>query len=323
MKIKSSWIHIAFIALIVIIAGTAAFRLYRWNKGTNKEEDIEQVDPSEFDVETMDMILPMESSLLEGHEDDGELTILCLGNNPFSDERGESGLASKIAEKTGATVYDCSFPDSSAACKYAEYNPQYTRDHFNFYYVVEFLRTQQFTAIESIAKDEPDPKYLEAVEVMKSVDMNKVDVMVIMYDSTDYEIGTPTDNPDNPYDVTAWTGGLRVTLERIKEAFPYIRIFVMSPTYAQYMDENGEVHSGTTYDLGNGAIPHYVLKEIDAVAGAGGVSFIDNYYGTINEDNYEEYMTEQSHYNEKGRDALAERIADIINHKMTTVSVAK
>ena len=177
-----SLIHIlVFIALIVIIAGVSAFRLYRWNKGSrNPEADIEQVDPSEFDTETMDMILPMDGSLLEGHEDDGELTILCLGNNPFSDERGENGLAAKIAEKTNATVYNCAFPDSSVACKYAEYNPSYTRDHFNLYYVVTFLEQNQFTAIESIAKDEPDPRYLEAVEELKTVDMSKVDVLLVM-----------------------------------------------------------------------------------------------------------------------------------------------
>ena len=65
-KDKNVWIHIVFIALIVIIAGVSAFRLYRWNKGTrNPEADIEQVDPSEFDTETMDMILPMDGSLLD------------------------------------------------------------------------------------------------------------------------------------------------------------------------------------------------------------------------------------------------------------------
>ena len=228
-KDKNVWIHIVFIALIVIIAGVSAFRLYRWNKGTrNPEADIEQVDPSEFDTETMDMILPMDGSLLEGHEDDGELTILCLGNNPFSDERGENGLAAKIAEKTNATVYNCAFPDSSVACKYAEYNPSYTRDHFNLYYVVTFLEQNQFTAIESIAKDEPDSRYLEAVEELKTVDMSKVDVLLVMYDSTDYNIGTPSDNPDNPNDATAFTGGLKVSLDKIKANWPYIRIFVMS-----------------------------------------------------------------------------------------------
>ena len=51
-----------------------------------------------------------------------------------------------------------------------------------------------------------------------------------------------------------------------------------------------------------------------------GVSFVDNYYGTINEDNYQEYMKDHMRYNEAGREKLAERIADIINNKMGTVS---
>ena len=51
-----------------------------------------------------------------------------------------------------------------------------------------------------------------------------------------------------------------------------------------------------------------------------GVSFIDNYYGTINEDNYKEYMKDHMRYNEKGREKLAERIADIINNRMGVVN---
>ena len=106
--------HFVLIAIIVLIAGISVYRLVRWNQGTTLEDDIE-VDPSEFDVEKMDMIIPMDSSRLEGREDDGVTTILCLGNNPFSDDRSETGLAAKIAEKTDAVVYDCAFPNSSAA----------------------------------------------------------------------------------------------------------------------------------------------------------------------------------------------------------------
>ena len=310
--------HLVLIAIIVLIAGISVFRLVRWNQGTTLEDDIE-VDPSEFDVEKMDMIIPMDSSRLEGREDDGVTTILCLGNNPFSDDRSETGLAAKIAEKTDAVVYDCAFPNSSAACKYPVYNPEYTRDHFNFYYVVECFRNNEFTAINSIAGDEPDPRYQEAVDVMKTVDMDKVDIIIVMYDSTDYNNGTPSDNPDNPYDVTAFTGGLRTTLNNIQSTWPYIRIFVMSPSYAQYMDEDGNLYNGTTKDLGNGTLTHYVVKEIDATMDCG-VSIIDNYYGTINEDNFEEYMEDHMHYNEKGREKLADRIAEIINTRMGTVS---
>lgn len=311
--------HIILILAIVLIAGFSVYRLLRWNQGTKLSSDDFQSDTSEFDIETLDMIIPLDSSRLEGHEDDGVTTILCLGNNPFSDDRGDTGLAAQIASKTGAVVYDCAFPDSSAACKYSVYNPEYTKDHFNFYYVVECFRNNEFTAINSIAGDEPDPRYQEAVDVMKTVDMDKVDIMIIMYDSTDYNIGTPSDNPDNPNDVTAFTGGLRTTINNIQSTWPYIRIFIMSPTYAQYMDEDGNLHNGTTTDLGNGTLNHYLIKEVD-VAMDCGVSIVDNYFGTINEDNYESYMKDYMRYNEAGREKLAERIADILNSKILSSS---
>ncbi|MGN0381107.1 MAG: hypothetical protein ACI4EP_04425 [Suilimivivens sp.] len=311
-------LHVILIVAIVLIAVISVYRLVKWNQGTVLEDNTD-VDTSQFDVEALDMIIPMDTSLLEGREDDGQTTILCFGNNPFSDDRGDTGLAAQIAQKTDAVVYDCAFPDSSMACKYPVYNPEYTRDHFNFYYVVECFRNNDFTAISSIANDEPDPRYAETVEVMKTVDMDKVDIIVIMYDSTDYNMGTPSDNPDNPYDVTAFTGGLRVTVENIKNTWPYIRIFVMSPTYAQAIDEDGNLSNGTTTDLGNGTLNHYLVKEVDAAIDSG-VSIIDNYYGTINEDNYKKYMKDHMRYNDAGRELLADRLADIINNRLTTVN---
>ena len=312
-------LHLVLLAAILLIAITSVYRLHRWNQGTPLDLDMDDIDTSQFDIETLDMIIPMDAALFADREDDGVTTILCLGNNPFSDDRSDSGLAARIASKTGAVVYDCAFPDSSAACKYPSYNPEYTKDHFNFFYVVNFFCNNEFTAISSVANDEPDPRFAETVEVMKSVDMDKVDIIVIMYDSTDYNMGTPSDNPDNPYDVTAFTGGLRTTIDNIKNTWPYIRIFLMSPTYAQYMDEDGNLHNGTTTDLGNGSLNHYLVKESE-VAMDCGISFIDNYFGTINEDDYQEYMSDHMHYNDDGREKLAERIADIINNRLDTVN---
>ena len=93
----------------------------------------------------------------------------------------------------------------------------------------------------------------------------------------------------------------------------------MSHTYAQYLDEEGNVHNGTTKDLGNGSLNHYLVKEAEAVMDCG-VSFVDNYYGTINEDNYKEYMRDHLHMNEVGREKVADRIADIINNRLGVVS---
>ena len=99
-KDKNVWIHIVFIALIVIIAGVSAFRLYRWNKGTrNPEADIEQVDPSEFDTETMDMILPMDGSLRKGMRTMENLRSSVLETIPFRTKEGRTDWQRRLQRK--------------------------------------------------------------------------------------------------------------------------------------------------------------------------------------------------------------------------------
>lgn len=319
---KTSMVHIAIIALILIIAGVSVYRLYRWNSGatSDREADIEQVDPSEFDVEVNDMIIPLDSSRLEGHEPDEDFQILCLGNNPFTDERGEKGLANLISQKTGATVYDGAFPDSSSAYQNFPIVYSFPWDHYNLPSIANVLLAGDFKTMYS-ALDYVEDKdlYTESIKALEAVDMNKLDAIIIMYDSTDYNIGTPCVNEQVDDDVTAWAGGLTFFLKIVNQYWPHIRVFVMTPTYAQYMDEEGNLYSGTTKDAGNGALPFYVQNEINATVSCG-YSVIDNYYGTINEDNYKEYMEDYKHYNDKGREALANRISDILNNKMGTVN---
>lgn len=319
---KTSIVHIVLICAILIIAGIAAYRLYLWNTGvtSDRESDIEQVDPEEFDIETLDMIIPLDSSRLEGHEEDGELKILCIGNNPFADDKSSKGLAGLIAEKTGATVYDASFPNSSAAYKNYPIDVYYPMDHYNLPSIACCLLAGDFKTLNSAKEYMEDPSaYADGIKTLESIDMNEIDVVIIMYDSTDYNIGTPCSNEAIDNDVQAFTGGITFFLEMINQYWPHIRTFVMTPTYAQYMDENGKLYSGTTKDIGNGALPFYVQKEIDATVSCG-CSIVDNYYGTINESNYEEYLSDHMHLNEKGREKVADRISDIINSKLGTVS---
>ena len=318
---KTSIVHIVFICAIVLIAGIAAYKLYLWNTGatSDRESDIEQVDPEEFDVETLDMIIPLESSRLEGHEEDGELKILCLGNNPFSDDKTDKGLANLIAEKTGATVYDASFPNSSAAYKNFPIDVYYPMDHYSLPSIACCLLEKNFYTLNSAKEYMEDPsQYQPGIDALEAVDMNAIDVVIVMYDSTDYNRGTPCCNDAVDDDVQAFTGGITFFLKMVNQYWPHIRTFVMTPTYAQYMDENGELFSGTTKDIGNGALPYYVQREIDATVSCG-CSVIDNYYGTINESNYEEYLSDHMHLNDKGREKVADRISKIIGGRLNTV----
>ena len=141
--------------------------------------------------------------------------------------------------------------------------------------------------------------------------MNTVDILCIMYDGIDYVQGRTSDDPNDPYSIIAYTGALRSAITRIQETYPFIRIVLMSHTFCFSFNDEGNYQNGDRSDLGNGTLSHYLPKEID-VASDCGVSLIDNFYGSINEDNYLEYMEDYIHYNEAGHDLLAQRFVDCI-----------
>jgi hypothetical protein len=300
-------IHLALLIATVLFFVLGLLILLRWNRGVDSDYDAEATTDA-FDVEELDFIMPLDSALLAGREDDGELHILCLGNNPFSDDTGPAGLAALIAEETGGVTYNAAFPNSTIASKTSVDEPQ---DAFSFYYVTIALVNDYFSFLRQQDYKMDDPRYFAAATVLDDVDMDKIDVIIIMYDTTDYNELSPAEDPNNENNITAYSGSLRYSLTLLQRFFPYVRIILMSHTYAQYLDEAGVLHNGTTTDLGNGNVVHYLIMQSN-VAIECGITFIDNYFGTINEGNYQDYMSDHMHYNEAGRRLLAQRVAAVV-----------
>jgi lysophospholipase L1-like esterase len=303
-------IHLILLAAIVLIAGFSAYRLYKWNKGVESDYD-PNYQTTDFDIEAMDSIIPLAPDKLEGHEDDGVTTILCLGDDPFSLDQGEGGLAEQIAKKTGATVYNGSFTGTTMAAQYSSYNDGYILDAFSFSYVAESLASGDFDLMKTAATYSYDESFPKTTEMLASLDMSKVDLICIMYDGSDYINKRPCDDPNAPEDIVTYTGALRAGVRAIQDAYPYIRIVVMSHTFCHTINEEGNFENGDRVDLGNGTLSHYLQKELDAASDCS-VSFIDNFYGSINEDNYLDYMTDYIHFNDAGRELLAERFVQCI-----------
>lgn len=297
-------IHLSIIALILIILAFAVWRLLLWNRGT-----VSDIDPdaqtTRYDIEVNDMMIKLTDSKLAGHPDDGELNILCLGGNPFSDERGEAGLAAKIGKLGKANVINGAFPDSQITCRNPEYDPSDQEgmdDIFNFFYVAYCISIGNFDAMDNVAAFHmDDERYSAAIEALKNTDFNKIDMIALMYDSTDYINEMPIVNEGYRDELTTYVGSLKNGLELIQEAYPHIRIIFMSPTYSEL--DGGK--SGRTTDLGNGTLIQYWQWAFD-ITGSCSVSFLDNYYGSINENNFGEYLSEGMHINEKGREKIAD-----------------
>lgn len=303
-------IHIIILGAIVLIVGFSAYRLYKWNKGVPSDYDPDY-QTTDFDIEIMDSIIPLAPDKLEGHEDDGITTILCLGDDPFSLNQGEGGLAEQIAAKTGATVYNGSFTGTTIAMQNPSYQDWYFLDAFSFSYVAQSLASGDFDIMRQAAAYSYDEAFPRTTEMLASLDMSSIDILCVMYDGSDYINMRPCDDPNAPYDIITYTGALRSGIEAIQQAYPYIRIVIMSHTFCHSIDENGNFQNGDRADLGHGTLSHYFQKELDVTMDCG-VSFIDNFYGSINEDNYLEYMTDYIHFNDAGRELLANRFVECI-----------
>ena len=84
--------------------------------------------------------------------------------------------------------------------------------------------------------------------------------------------------------------------------------------YKRQVDENGDYVSSDMYIYnGRDVLSTYVIKECYS-ANIHSVSFMDNLYGSITEDNADEYLVDNLHLNVKGRKLIAKRFEYFLNY---------
>ena len=295
--------HLIFFIVVIVLFLFAIIKFLLWSKGEDSGYDPNEI-TTEFDVETMDHIQPMDTSRFEGIEDDGVTTLLCLGNAPFADNKGENGLAQTLARKMGGVAYDGSFAESFQTMYNKTFQETYKPDGLSLYPVVSAICSGDFSLIEYVASTMSETE-VQTVEILKNLDYSTVDMLVIMYDLSDYIGNRPLYNQTDKNDVITWTGSLNASLELIEETYPHIRTIVLSMP-ASGITVDGYYIDGDKMNLGNGTLPDYLNYEMNVIL-ANGVSYIDNYYGVITVENKDEYLVDEYHLNEKGIEAIADR----------------
>lgn len=301
--------HAVFFAVLGVLFLITILRLIIWNQGTDSGYDPNET-TTEFDVEVLDYIQPLDPALLEGREDDGVTTILALGNDPLSDDRSDSGLAGLIARKTDATVYNGAFPGSTIAMKNPEYDSSYPLDGLSLYWTVASLANQNFDLMDVIVPDLDSESARKALAALKEVDMNAVDHLILFYDLQDYMGGRIVYDENNLQNLNTCYGALNASIQLVQETWPHIRIFVLSPTYGTFAQGDGTQVDPSQDDLGNGTLVDYLNWQLEA-SRRNGVSFLDNYYGAVTVDDTD-CLTDGYHLNQEGRERVAERFAQIL-----------
>lgn len=310
---RTVYIHIAFIVLILSIAIVGIVKLVKWNKGTESGYDPNEIS-TEFDTEPEDFFVPLDSATAALQKDDGVTSILLLGNGALAKTKGDGdSIGMQLESITGGKVYDASLDHTYMSVKNAVYDKDYQTDVFSLYWISHCIASGDFTLLEDNARSwQGDDTVQETVEMLKNLDMDAIDVITIMYDYHDYEDERILAGPYDEAMAATCCGCLLQSIRLLQEAYPHIRIIVSSPYFSYVEDSDDNLQPGSTFDMGQGTLADYMIA-FKNIAVNTNVSFIDNYFGTITEDNYKKYLEEnQRHLNENGRKAIAERIAAFI-----------
>ena len=303
------WVHIVAIAIIVGVLVFSAYKLLKWNMGTVETEG---VTGESFEIEVLDQIFLLSDEKKAGHEFDDTETILFLGNDALTYDMKETGVAAQVQSKIpGSNCINAGFPASTVALKNATYSSDYALDAFSFYNVAKCISEGNFDQLITEATKFEDSQYDKSAEILQDLDFNTVDTLVIFYNAQDYINLRVGMNPDNDSDPVTFSGALNAGIKMIQEKYPFIRIVCMSFPMCYAYDSSGQLVSGDRFDFGNGKLTTYLQFMID-VSGATGVSFVDNYYGTIDEDNSSTWLLDNVHVNADCNAYMADHFVRVI-----------
>lgn len=316
---SAKMVHLLFGVIIALIIGVIIYKLWNWGTVVQSDFDPNNIEGGDDYIEVMDSILPLIPP--EGTEiiDDGKTTIVAFGNAPFADDRGsDDNLANIIAEKTGATIYNCSISESYAANVRSSLQTEHPpMDSFTFYWLTTLFcvdNTELFDMeIETVEAGTPLREECEdVIKTLESIDFNTVDVITIMYDATDYYAGRLEYDGVSYTNTKTFIGNINAGIELIQKTYPHIRIILLSPTYAYYVDDDGNLlDSELNYNYLPLSSYAMILERISHISG---VTYVDNFYGSVNANNADDYLENHYQLNKKGRELIADRFIYALNY---------
>ncbi len=311
--------HLALLAVFVALIGIVVYRIANLRHFISQEEFFSD-GAGVYEPETYDVIVPLVDSegMPAATKNTKDSTILFLGNYPLTDAQdSEDGLVNMIAERTGANVINCGVSGSYTATIREHFRADSKpMDAYTPYWLCVLTVTDVIDfyfedGLKQMGEDAP-PEAERVYKTLSTIDMNTVDTVVFMYDGTDYLMGSNIYNSDNPIDLQTFTGNIEASIEVLQNAYPHLRIIVMSPAYAYGIDNDGNLVSSDKKIYGGGMSGHlssYCLS-LCMSCSERNVTFVDNLYGTITEDDAPECLEENDniHLNSRGRELMADRL---------------
>ena len=239
-------------------------------------------------------------------------TIVNFGDSIYGyHSNTKTDISSRISELTGATVYNCAFGGTQMSKHWNEY-----WSTFSMCSLVDAIVSNDFSVQDTAMADTNwtgrSVSHAYNFEVLKTIDFNKVDMITLGFGTNDFG-DAMLDDEANPKNLETLCGALRYTIETLLTAYPHIQIFVCTPTYRFWMDDNGVfTDDSDTRVCGAGYTLMDVVDKEKEVSKEYRIKCIDNYFELgMNKFNRSHYFNanDGTHPNLNGRHLIASHIA--------------
>lgn len=297
--------------LILAVIIICVVKLLIWNqRSVIVDTDVEE---GSFDIECLDYYVYPDKDALKNHPDDGEENILIIGNC-YANNMGEKhSVVNVLKEKTDANIIDIS-TDAGRVTTQTD-NLTYGYDAFSLFFLTQQLIDGDYHNLElssaspAFLTDARKDYFMKQIE---TVDLNKIDTVLIMYSLVDFYGSLPTlvFDESNKF---GFRGSLSSSVKMLQENYPHLQIVVVSPYPEYILKEDGSMEMSNASDYGWGNSSVYFDHEY-VTATELCVSFIDNYFYCINDSNITEYV-DQFYLTDKGIDAVANHIISFLKDK--------
>lgn len=291
---KSSWKPQAIAgALILIVIAVIVVKLIIWDKSGNVE--LEEVEAGAFDYESLDIVFNVDQAILDSHPSDDVNDILLIGNESAASAPAGSSIVDMISgidntRVTSLTYYYSQVADATNA--FGNDNVSFWQCA-NLYDLVKALCTKDYS-LQKTALDNGEVVDQAFYDKLVSTDLDKIDTLIIFYDSIDYRKASVLYDPNDKYNTSTYEGALRAAITSIQSAAPHIKIIVSSP-YLHGVVNNDGFEPATMINYGNGNLSEYVMREYN-IAMECCVSYCDNFFGLITEDTMTKYCNDGTVY---------------------------
>lgn len=226
-------------------------------------------------------------------EKEQQLQIVVFGDSIWNAERGENGISEQVMAATGAKIYNCAIGGTTAAVVGETTNwEEWTSKSFNG---MMYIANEIVSAEELISDD-------VACDVIKTVDFDEVDYVIISYGLNDYFSDVPI-HPKEYYDLTSYVGALRHGIQKLREEYPQLKFILTSPTYCGWFEGERQFRLGDYVEAARG-----VAAEFDTY-------FLDMFHAfgkTPMEKS--KYLEDGVHLTEEGLTLYANSVIDFLNN---------